>query len=192
MQTAHRWVLRSVTMRQRSRSTTLILVLAVSLVACSAQRGASESRLALSNAHDAECQSNGGLPDPACTPGATDPNVTQDNIHQTICVPGYTRRVRPPLSATTSIKRDRMGAYGYDAPLGDYELDHLIPLELAGAPLEVANLWPEPRSGPNNAADKDKTENLCHTEVCAEHIALADAQRQIAEDWRSACQRSPG
>ena len=29
------------------------------------------------------------------TPGAIDPRVTQDNIHETICVRGYTRTVRP-------------------------------------------------------------------------------------------------
>ena len=32
---------------------------------------------------------NGGLPDPKCTPGAINPSVTQDNIKNTICVPGY-------------------------------------------------------------------------------------------------------
>src|ERR1044072_7659266 len=44
-------------------------------------------------------------PDPACTPGATDPRVRQDNIQQTICVRGYTRGVRPPVSYTDERKR---------------------------------------------------------------------------------------
>jgi hypothetical protein len=33
---------------------------------------------------------SGAIPD-ASTPGAVDPAVTQANIHQTICVPGYSR-----------------------------------------------------------------------------------------------------
>ncbi|MER5175479.1 MAG: hypothetical protein ABJB76_09115 [Candidatus Nitrosocosmicus sp.] len=41
-----------------------------------------------------------GLPDPNCTPGATNPNVTQKNIHQTICVPGYSASIRPDPSYT--------------------------------------------------------------------------------------------
>src|ERR1700687_1954524 len=40
------------------------------------------------------------LPDPKCTPGAVDPSVTQDNIDSTICVSGYTKTVRPPVSVT--------------------------------------------------------------------------------------------
>ncbi|MEA2617843.1 MAG: hypothetical protein QOE72_3626 [Chloroflexota bacterium] len=43
--------------------------------------------------------------DPACTPGVTDPRVSQDNMQQTICVPGYTRGVRPPASYTDERKR---------------------------------------------------------------------------------------
>ncbi|HEY1457602.1 MAG TPA: hypothetical protein VGF15_03700, partial [Solirubrobacteraceae bacterium] len=31
------------------------------------------------------------LPDSRCTPGAIDPAVTQANITETICRPGYTR-----------------------------------------------------------------------------------------------------
>jgi len=56
--------------------------------------------------------SQGGLPDPACTPGATDPRVTQANINLTICMRGYTATVRPPVSVTDRIKVERMAAYG--------------------------------------------------------------------------------
>lgn len=41
------------------------------------------------------CTSVGGLPDPACTPGAVDPRVTQNNISATICKRGYSTSVRP-------------------------------------------------------------------------------------------------
>ncbi len=42
----------------------------------------------------------GRLPDPRCTPGAIDPAVTQANIRRTICVSGYTTKVRPPAEQT--------------------------------------------------------------------------------------------
>jgi hypothetical protein len=73
------------------------------------------------------------LPDPNCTPGATDPAVTQDNIDSTICVSGYTKTVRPPTSVTNPIKLERMQAYGFTDSKSNYELDHLIPLEVGGA-----------------------------------------------------------
>ncbi|MBJ7595054.1 MAG: hypothetical protein JF886_09380 [Candidatus Dormibacteraeota bacterium] len=69
---------------------------------------------------------NGSLPDSACTPGATDPRVSQADISSTICRNGYTATVRPPASVTEPIKRDRMAAYGITAPLAQYELDHLV------------------------------------------------------------------
>jgi hypothetical protein len=54
---------------------------------------------------------------------------------------GYSTSVRPPENVTEQIKRDQMAAYGLQGQrLGDYELDHLILLELGGAPEDVANL----------------------------------------------------
>ena len=130
------------------------------------------------------CVSVGGLPDPACTPGAVDPAVTQDTIQQTICVANYTASVRPPTSFTTPLKRVLMEAYGYGSlPLVDYELDHLVSLELGGAPRDPANLWPEPWTGAANAHQKDAVENALHDQVCHGVVALADAQRQIALNW---------
>ena len=46
---------------------------------------------------------NGTLPDPVCTPGATDPHVTQATLGTTICrAGGYTSTVRPPQSVTST------------------------------------------------------------------------------------------
>jgi hypothetical protein len=93
----------------------------------------------------AQCHSLDGLPDPVCTPGAADPRVTQDNLQTTICVSGYTTRVRPSTSYTNALKRTQITEYGYtDTNLADYEEDHLIPLELGGHPSDPRNLWPEP------------------------------------------------
>lgn len=132
-----------------------------------------------------KCQINGVLPDAKCTPGAIDPNVTQDNIFDTICKRGYTATIRPPVEYTNKLKREQIREYGYqDTNLKDYEEDHLISLELGGSPSDPKNLWPEPGASPN---DKDKVENLCHEKVCSGQISLSEAQRQIATNWTTAC-----
>ena len=126
-----------------------------------------------------------GLPDRACTPGAIDPRVTQDNIGETICVSGYTTTVRPPTSYTTPLKVKQMAAYGWTGTTSDYEEDHLIPLEVGGNPTDPNNLWPEPYAEPNGARDKDKVENLLHSRVCSGQMTLADAQQLVASNWEA-------
>jgi hypothetical protein len=112
--------------------------------------------------------------------------VNQADIATTICVAGYTRTVRPSESVTEEIKRDQMAASGLQGQrLADFELDHLISLELGGAPADVANLWPEPWNGDGNAHQKDAVENYLHQRVCRGTMQLADAQRAIATNWRS-------
>src|ERR1019366_5266997 len=71
------------------------------------------------------------LPRHDLTPGATDPRVTQSNIRNTICRRGYTATVRPPFECTNAMKHLLMRVYGARGSVHDYELDHLIPLELA-------------------------------------------------------------
>jgi hypothetical protein len=132
----------------------------------------------------AVCHYQGELPDQDCTPGAVDPAVTQDNLQQTICQAGYTRRVRPSVEYTNRVKDERLRAYGQDpANRGRYELDHLIPLELGGAPADVLNLWPESEPGYHN---KDHVENELHAAVCSGHMLLTDAQQRMAHDWTTA------
>jgi hypothetical protein len=126
------------------------------------------------------------LPDRHCTPGVADRRVTQDNLHSTICRPGYSASVRPPASVTRREKLASMKAYGdHDSP-HHYEYDHLISLELGGAPNDARNLWPEPGGVPN---PKDKLENRLRGRVCDGALSLAAAQRQIAGDWVSAYHR---
>ena len=119
-------------------------------------------------------------PDPQLTPGVADPGVTQSNIGSTICVPGYSRRVRNvPQSENDEVYRE----YGitHHAP-GEYEVDHLISLELGGSN-DIHNLWPEPYAGPDNAHTKDGMENRLHAEVCAGQITLARGQDEIVHWW---------
>jgi hypothetical protein len=126
---------------------------------------------------------NETLPDPKCTPGAADPAVTQSNIDSTICVSGYASSVRPPVSVTEPIKVQMMQDYGLSDSPSNYELDHLIPLELGGAPDDIKNLWPEPYYTLPNATDKDGFENYLHNQVCSGNLDLKTAQDEIATNW---------
>ncbi len=136
------------------------------------------------SATPSSCHSNGGLPDPKCTPGATNPDVAQANIQSTICVSGYTATIRPPTSYTNPLKVQSIRDYGYnDTNLSDYEEDHLIPLEVGGSPTSVLNLWAEPHYGSYTSTEKDGFENYLHAQVCSGSITLAEAQHEIATDW---------
>lgn len=115
------------------------------------------------------------------TPGALNPDVTQETIYSTICVVGWTKTVRPPTSYTGPLKQRQIAQYGYaDTDPGHYEEDHLIPLELGGAPRDPANLWPEPGASPN---PKDADENRLHADVCAGRRTLADARAALLATW---------
>jgi hypothetical protein len=127
-------------------------------------------------------------PDPERTPGATNPEIIQDNIRETICNPRWsTKSIRPDEEYTHRLKVEQIGEYGYsDSRLKDYEEDHFIPLELGGNPTNPKNLWPEPyeTSIPDGGAHaKDKVENYLHAEVCSGSLTLEQAQHEITEDW---------
>lgn len=115
------------------------------------------------------CHARGLLPDPQCTPGAVD---TTDLA--VVCGTSTKRR----RHVTKAVRRQVLAAYGF-APRGDYEIDHLIPLELGGSNA-AENLWPEPSPG---FRDKDRVENRLHRLVCSGRMSLSEAQRHIARDW---------
>ena len=137
-----------------------------------------------------------GDPNPALTPGAVNPDVTQANIASTICKSGWTATIRPPSSYTTKLKKTQLAdpRYGNTANqnTADYEEDHLISLELGGAPKDEKNLFPEPYKIPYTyqgkaidlgAHSKDKYENYLNAMVCNGKTPLATAQHTIASDW---------
>jgi hypothetical protein len=126
------------------------------------------------------CHGRGVLPDPKCTPGAINPAVTPADISSTICKAGWTATVRPPESYTEALKAHQMAAYGDTAPISKYEEDHLVSLELGGAPSDPRNLWPEFGASPN---PKDRVENAAKAAVCAHRLNLASAQLAIATNW---------
>lgn len=129
------------------------------------------------------------LPDSRCTPGAIDPAVTQANIQRTICVSGYTERIRPPEYVTEIEKRLSIEAYDARKALHAYEYDHLVSLELGGARNDSRNLWPEPGASPNV---KDGLEAHLHAQVCDGRMTLAAAQLMIARNWVSAYRAARG
>jgi len=130
------------------------------------------------------CLAHGALPDSACTPGAIFTTATP----QQICTYGYTRSVR---NVPYSEKEQAYTEYGitYHSP-GEYEVDHLIPLELGGSN-DIANLWPEAASPKPGFHEKDQVENYLHDQVCSGSMSLHDAQTQIATNWLAVYHRMP-
>ena len=119
------------------------------------------------------------LPDSKITPGATLPVTRAD-----ICVPGYSKKVR---NVPLDVKKEAYAEYGIATHKpGDYEVDHLISLELGGSN-SIKNLWPQSyRTQPWNAHVKDALENELHAEVCDGRLDLATAQHDISTDWIAA------
>lgn len=135
----------------------------------------------------------GDLPDPDLTPGATNPDVTQATIGQTICVSGWTKTIRPPASYTNKLKAQQMPLYGYPAGTdpASLEEDHLISIELGGSPTDPKNLWPQEWNTVSGwgAHRKDVIETKLKRLVCAGTITLKEAQTAIRTDWVAAYHR---
>ena len=64
------------------------------------------------------------------------------------------------------------------------EIDHIISLEIGGSN-DIANLYPEPGSGPASYHVKDKLENKLHKLVCDGSMTLHAAQVGIARNWET-------
>ena len=123
------------------------------------------------------CEVRGALPDPACTPGAV---LTTDS--RVVCVSGYASKTR---AVTTSTKNQSYAEYGITShTAGEYEVDHLVSLELGGSN-DIANLWPEPANPKPGFHEKDKVEDYLHGLVCSGAMTLQQAQYEIATDWVS-------
>lgn len=132
----------------------------------------------------AGCVAHGGLPDSGCTPGAIFANATV----QQICAYGYTRTVR---NVPFSEKDQAYAEYGISHHYsGQFEADHLVPLELGGSN-DIANLWPEAASPSPGFHQKDGVENYLHDQVCSGAMSLKDAQTEIATNWVAVYHRMP-
>ena len=119
------------------------------------------------------------VPDPVRTPGdvlTSDPKI--------VCVSGYTKTVR---NVPQALKEQIYRSYGITSrKSGEYEIDHLISLELGGSN-SARNLWPESfKTQPLNAHVKDALENRLHELACSGKITLQQAQQAIAGNWEAA------
>ena len=124
-------------------------------------------------------QSSPILPNAALTPGATLPVTVND-----LRVPGYTKKVR---NVPQAVKEKVYAEYGIASRAPhEYEVDHLISLELGGSN-SIRNLWPQSYlTEPWNARVKDRLENKLHTMVVSGQLDLPTAQRMIATNWITA------
>lgn len=130
------------------------------------------------------CMAVNGLEDKACTPGAIIDGVTKDQI----CVPGYSKSVR---NVPESEKNQVYLEYGITSrQSGEYEVDHLISLELGGSN-DISNLWPEAAQPIPGFHEKDKVENYLHDQVCSGKISLQEAQLKIANNWEQSYPLAP-
>lgn len=129
------------------------------------------------------CTAHNNMPDRTCTPGTINPNVTQQNLKDTVCKPGYSSEIRPPVSYTNKLKTQLIKSYGLTGKSSDYELDHLIPLSIGGAPKDPKNLWPEKWTGKNSAKAKDAIEDKTHRELCKGNLTLVQAQAVFLGNW---------
>ncbi len=131
---------------------------------------------------DSRCNVHDALPDSACTPGAIFPDVTADQV----CQRGYSSSVR---NVPAEVSREVYREYGIgERTTGEYEVDHLEPLELAGSN-DIANLWSEAAEPRPGFHEKDQVENYLHDQVCGGAMSLPEAQRAIASNWLDVYQR---
>lgn len=119
------------------------------------------------------------LPDPKLSPGdvlTSDPKI--------ICVSGYTQTVR---NVPQNLKEQVYREYGIiSREPGEYEIDHIISLELGGSN-SIRNLYPESyKTQPLNAHVKDKLENRLHALACSGKMTFQEAQQAIASNWTAA------
>lgn len=130
------------------------------------------------------CVARDGIEDKACTPGAVIASATVARI----CKPGYSSPVR---NVPESEKNQVYTEYGIATHTsGQYEVDHLISLELGGSN-DIANLWPEAADPAPGSHEKDKVENYLHKQVCDGRLSLKQAQQEIATDWLSVYSKMP-
>jgi hypothetical protein len=125
------------------------------------------------------------VPNPSLTPGDV-LDVTAWNI----CTPGYSEKVR---DVPESVKQMAYAEYDIRSHRPrEYEVDHLISLELGGSN-SLRNLWLQSyETQPHNARVKDQLENKLHKMVCEGAIDLRAAQRAIATDWIGAYRKYVG
>jgi hypothetical protein len=130
------------------------------------------------------CRAHNGLPDSACTPG----DIITSATKSVICKSGYARTVR---NVPDSEKNQDYAEYDITHhSTGQYEVDHLVSLELGGSN-DISNLWPELASPTPGFHQKDLVENYLHNQVCSGAVSLQQAQIEIATNWLAVYNQMP-
>jgi hypothetical protein len=134
------------------------------------------------------------------TTGAIDPRVTQETIQKTICTSEYTDIVGLSIAYADPIKARLLASGHLPGTTQNYQLDHLVPLNLGGSPTSGRNLWMQPYGDaahplkdtdkwPDDgsvlagARHKDNVEALLNKDVCDGKLTLKESQEQIRTDW---------
>jgi hypothetical protein len=132
---------------------------------------------------DAAVCKTGTFPDPACTTGDVLP-IGVDVVCK------QSTRYRRNVNETT--KRAVFEEYGisWPQPEGAYEVDHFVPLALAGSDSTI-NLWPEAAEPRPGYHEKDAVELFLYHQVCSGRMTLLDAQTQIKTNWLTIYERMP-
>jgi 5-methylcytosine-specific restriction endonuclease McrA len=135
------------------------------------------------------------IPDPTCSPGATNPTITVQILRTATQPPttGFRTSCLRDKGTSAHAKAATYDWYGVLHPARNTganqtcELDHIISLELGGADT-LDNIWPE--CGPPGVAlndryfkQKDLVENYLADQVRTGAMTLEAAQIGIATDW---------
>jgi len=134
------------------------------------------------------------LPDPKLTPGSAFSNVSVEEV----CAKGYANALNGGVRHVSESEERKVFIeyFGVVPPNpGDYEIDHLVSLEISGDN-SIRNLWPQARfTQPWNAGVKDKLEDRMAALLrqCLKergHAAATALMRQfdheVATNWTNA------
>jgi hypothetical protein len=125
---------------------------------------------------------------------ASERTLKMDTVHKSSAAPSERNRLLSIAWGSASLHPRLWAFRAFGAPpcpkpshgAGDYEVDHLISLELGGSN-SIKNLWPEShRTSPWNAQVKDRLEDKLHELVCSGQLDLKTAQKAIASNWLEA------
>ncbi len=120
------------------------------------------------------------LPDRQCSPGAIYSGLTKSVLCSPTFRTGTIRNVPDSEKHQVEIEYGMTPkAYGRTI-----EIDHIVSLEIGGSN-DIANLYPEPGSGPASYHIKDKLENKLHALVCGGTMTLHAAQVGIERNWET-------
>ena len=136
-----------------------------------AMRSGAAAILVLLTVSAGAARAQSSLPDASTTPGAVNPAVTQKTSGETICIPGWTRMVRPAVGYTEELKRQQMAAFRYhDRRLRSRELRPTVGERTGRTSWSLYSTSSSARGG----------------------LPLPEAQRAIATNWIAAYLRYVG